>query len=58
MSYEFLASGITVVSFVTFIAILAWALSKRRQDAFAQAAQLPFALDDEFDSANEKRKAA
>jgi cbb3-type cytochrome oxidase subunit 3 len=50
MSYELLATATTVVSFLTFIAILGWALSRRRRAAFATAAQLPFALDDEFDA--------
>jgi cytochrome c oxidase cbb3-type subunit 4 len=37
----------TVVSFVTFLGIVAWAWSKRRREAFALAANAPFALPDE-----------
>jgi cbb3-type cytochrome oxidase subunit 3 len=35
----------TVVSFSAFIAILVWALSGKRNSAFAQAARLPFEED-------------
>ena len=37
----------TVVTFVTFIAILFWAFSGKRKQAFDEAARLPFADDDE-----------
>jgi cytochrome c oxidase cbb3-type subunit 4 len=36
----------TVISFATFIGILAWAYVLRRPGDFAQAADLPFADDD------------
>ena len=36
---------VTMASFVTFIAILAWAYSKGARKGFEEAAQLPF-LDD------------
>jgi cytochrome c oxidase cbb3-type subunit 4 len=36
------SSAMTVVSFITFAGIWAWAWSKRKQEDFAQAAQLPF----------------
>jgi len=36
---------ITVVSFVTFIAILAWAYSSRNSADFDEAAKLPFDQD-------------
>jgi cytochrome c oxidase cbb3-type subunit 4 len=49
MNYELIASSLTVVSFITFAGIVLWALSKRRNSAFAEAAQAPFALRDEFD---------
>jgi cytochrome c oxidase cbb3-type subunit 4 len=42
-----LSSAVTVVAFVTFIGIVAWAYSRRRREAFAQAANAPFALPDE-----------
>jgi len=35
----------TVVSFVAFIGIVWWALSKRRSNDFAEAANLPFQQD-------------
>ena len=38
----------TVVSIVTFVAIVAWAWSKRRKAAFDAAANAPFALPDEL----------
>jgi cytochrome c oxidase cbb3-type subunit 4 len=47
MTIDFLldraSSVMTVVSFATFCAILWWAWSRQRSDAFAQAALLPFA---------------
>ncbi|WP_151445643.1 cbb3-type cytochrome oxidase subunit 3 [Lacisediminimonas profundi] len=39
----------TLVSFATFIGIVAWAYSSHRKDAYAEAANLPFA-DDEQDN--------
>jgi cytochrome c oxidase cbb3-type subunit 4 len=45
--YSALSSIFTVVSFVIFIGIVAWAWSARRHDAFARAANEPFALPDE-----------
>jgi cytochrome c oxidase cbb3-type subunit IV len=40
------SSIITVVSFVTFIGIMLWAYSGRRNADFEAAANLPFADDD------------
>jgi cytochrome c oxidase cbb3-type subunit 4 len=37
----------TVISFFVFLGIVLWAYSKRRQPAFAEAANAPFALPDE-----------
>ena len=45
--YSMLSSAITVVSFVLFIGIVAWAWSGRRRDAFRRAENAPFALPDE-----------
>jgi cytochrome c oxidase cbb3-type subunit 4 len=45
--YSILASAMTVVSFLVFVGIVAWAWSARRKDAFAKAAQEPFAIPDE-----------
>jgi cytochrome c oxidase cbb3-type subunit IV len=36
-------SGITVLSLLLFIALMAWTLNRRRQAAFDEAAHLPFA---------------
>ena len=33
---------VTVVSFLVFVGIVVWALSRRNQAAFDEAAQLPF----------------
>jgi cytochrome c oxidase cbb3-type subunit 4 len=35
----------TLVSFITFIGILAWAYSRRRESAFEAASRLPFEQD-------------
>ena len=35
-------SGITVLSLLLFLALMAWTLNRRRQTAFDEAAQLPF----------------
>jgi cbb3-type cytochrome oxidase subunit 3 len=44
-----LGSLTTVVSVIAFAAIVAWAWSRRRRDAFEAAANAPFALPDETD---------
>jgi cytochrome c oxidase cbb3-type subunit IV len=43
----FLSSVMTVVSFVTFIGIVFWAYSRKRKQAFDEAANAPFALPDD-----------
>lgn len=45
VSLETLRSLGTVLAFVAFIAICVWAYSHKRRDAFAEAANLPFADD-------------
>jgi cytochrome c oxidase cbb3-type subunit 4 len=35
-------SGITVLSLLLFLALMAWTLNRRRRTAFDEAAQLPF----------------
>lgn len=45
--YSTLSSVFTVISFLTFIGIVQWAWSRRRRDAFAVAAAMPFALADD-----------
>lgn len=47
--YSTLGSVFTVLSFLVFIGIVAWAYSARRKQAFEVAAQEPFALPDETD---------
>lgn len=42
MDINDLRSIVTVVSLVTFLGIVWWALSKRNQSSFEEAAQLPF----------------
>ena len=45
--YSTLSAIFTVVTFVTFVGIVHWAWAARRRDAFAEAANAPFALPDE-----------
>lgn len=40
----------TVLTLVTFLAIVWWAYGSKRQQAFDEAAQLPFTDDDELDA--------
>ena len=49
------SSIMTVVSLVTFLGIVAWAYSKRRTEDFAEAANLPFA-DEEQHHAGSNRQ--
>ena len=42
MDINDLRSIVTLISFLTFLGILAWAWSKRNKDRFEEAAQLPF----------------
>jgi cytochrome c oxidase cbb3-type subunit 4 len=50
--FTFLGSATTVLAFVAFIGIVAWAYSSRRREAFEEAANAPFALpDDVYDGA-------
>lgn len=46
MDINTLRAVFTVVTFATFIAILGWAFSGRRKQAFDEAALLPFTEDD------------
>jgi cytochrome c oxidase cbb3-type subunit 4 len=45
--FTFLGSATTVMAFVAFIGIVAWAFSSRRRQAFEEAANAPFALPDD-----------
>ncbi|HET9749478.1 MAG TPA: CcoQ/FixQ family Cbb3-type cytochrome c oxidase assembly chaperone [Casimicrobiaceae bacterium] len=56
--YALLSSVITILSFALFVGIVAWACSARRREAFARAANAPFALPDDLgarDHAGEDR---
>jgi cytochrome c oxidase cbb3-type subunit 4 len=45
--YGILATATTVLSFLAFLGIVAWAYSRRRRSAFEEAANAPFALPDD-----------
>jgi cytochrome c oxidase cbb3-type subunit 4 len=45
--YSVLSSALTVIMFALFVGIVAWAWSRRRRQAFDDAANAPFALPDE-----------
>jgi len=46
MDINTLRAIVTVITFVVFIGIVAWAWSRRHQAAFEEAAQLPLRQDD------------
>ncbi len=46
MDVNTLRSVVTVVTFILFLGIVGWTLSKRRSAEFEEAAQLPFGQDD------------
>ena len=55
MSIDDLRSLITVAAFISFVGIVVWAYSRRRQRDFDEAAQLPFAgkeIGDDVDPKN------
>ncbi len=45
--FTVLGSVTTVLAFVAFLGVVAWAYSKRRRAAFEEAANAPFALPDD-----------
>jgi cytochrome c oxidase cbb3-type subunit 4 len=45
MDVNDLRSGVTVLSMLVFLAIAAWAWSRRNQSRFDEAARLPFEQD-------------
>jgi len=47
MDVNDLRAGVTLLSFVTFLGLMAWAWSRKNRDRFAEAAQLPFAPEAE-----------
>ena len=46
MDVNTLRSAVTVVTFILFLGIVLWTLSKRRSAEFEEAANLPFGQDD------------
>ncbi len=46
MDVNNLRSAVTVITFILFIGIVMWSLSKRRTAEFEEAALLPFGQDD------------
>ena len=46
MDVNDLRAAITLLSFVAFIGVIAWAWSRRNQKRFDEAAHLPFADDE------------
>jgi len=46
MDINTLRSAVTVVTFILFIGIVVWTLSKRRSAEFEEAANLTFGQDD------------
>ena len=51
MDLNDIRSLVTVISFIVFVALIAWTWSRSRRDGFEQAAQLPF--DDEARTASQ-----
>jgi cytochrome c oxidase cbb3-type subunit 4 len=49
--YSMISIATTVLSFVLFLGIVAWAYSRGRRKAFDEAANAPFALPDDTDEA-------
>ena len=45
--YSMMSVATTVLGFAAFLGIVAWACSRRRAAAFAEAANAPFALPDD-----------
>jgi cytochrome c oxidase cbb3-type subunit 4 len=45
--YSIVGSVTTVLTFLSFLGIVAWAYSSRRRVAFEEAANAPFALPDD-----------
>ena len=48
--YSIVSIAATVLTFLSFLGIVAWAYSRGRASAFAEAANAPFALPDDSDS--------
>lgn len=50
--YSAISIATTVLTFLAFLGIVAWAYSSRRRSAFEEAANAPFALDDDATTAS------
>lgn len=46
MDVNTLRATVTVITFILFLGIVVWTLSKRRSAEFEEAANLPFGQDD------------
>jgi len=46
MDVNTIRSAVTVITFILFLGILVWTLSKHRSADFDEAAKLPFGQDD------------
>ena len=46
MDVNTLRAAVTVITFILFLSIVVWTLSKRRSAEFEEAANLPFGQDD------------
>jgi cbb3-type cytochrome oxidase subunit 3 len=47
-TFSFLASTMTVITFLVFLGIVAWAYSRHRREPYRDAAHAPFALPDDL----------
>ena len=56
MNQGVVGSIFTVVVFISFIGIVLWAFSDRNKKRFDEAANLPFADDDNQESKNNKQE--
>jgi cytochrome c oxidase cbb3-type subunit 4 len=54
--YTMISVATTVLVVVAFLGIVAWAWSRRRATAFAEAANAPFALPDDAATDNGERR--
>ncbi len=50
--YSIIGVVTTVLAFLAFLGIVAWAYGSRREAAFAEAANAPFALPEDGDGAD------
>ncbi len=55
MDMTLLRSLFTVLMFITFIGIVIWAWSSKRKQAFDEAANLPFADDEQADASGRRK---